>query len=122
MSHVYYSLLDTMFNLLLYFWTSRKYVYKEVEIIDYLCRLRRPTDSGFGGLKHRCVPGGPKKQMYSNTVSNRSDQIAYGYDFWYKCEFPSDDFGRTGTSQDSDDVCCGASNCNEHCKSLSAGD
>ena len=33
-------------------------------------RLRRPTCSGFGGLMHRCLPGGPNKQIYLNIVSN----------------------------------------------------
>ena len=53
-----YSLLDTIFKYMFYFGPPGKYLYLSPQIP--LSLLRRPTGSGFGGLKYRYDSGGPK--------------------------------------------------------------
>ena len=59
-AHKQYGLLATMFNYIFYFGPPGKYPEQNRENRLSLGRLRRPTDSGFWGLKYRYFPGGPK--------------------------------------------------------------
>ena len=54
------SLLDTIFDYIFYFGPPGKHLLTSQENLLYVGRLRRPTCSGFLGLKYRYFPGGLK--------------------------------------------------------------
>ena len=64
-THKQYTLLDTIFNYILYLGPPGKHLYKSKENPLHVGRLRRPTCSCFFGLKNRCFLGGPEYQIYN---------------------------------------------------------
>ena len=59
-AHKQYSLLDTVFNYVVYLGPPITHPEKSQENLLHVGRLRWPTCSGFWGHEHRCFPGGSK--------------------------------------------------------------